>query len=216
MNTAEKGRDNQKSIRDCSICNNHSSVQIHQFISPEVLEDDYLESTLEILQQFYIKMHSDHNYYCLIPGDLRTIGKTLYHAPSAILHHWEMIDHQDHPIHSIAAFDLSHVPVLFLGMDTYVRGQASFLATLTNIGDNDRDGIFCSRENGAKKGEHELCEAVKVDVSKTKETNFQASITNTTALVSVIFEDFGVAVEQHKKAKKKNKLEVTFPSGHSI
>ena len=60
MNTAEKGSENQKSIGNCSICNNHSSVQIHQFISPEVLQDDYLESTLEILQQFYIKMHSDH------------------------------------------------------------------------------------------------------------------------------------------------------------
>ena len=52
-------------------------------------------------------------------------------------------------------------------MDTYVRGQASFLASVTNIGDNDRDGMFCSRENGAKKGGHELSEAVKVDVSKT-------------------------------------------------
>ena len=31
---------------------------------------DYLESTLEILQQFYIKMHSDDNHYCVIPGDL--------------------------------------------------------------------------------------------------------------------------------------------------
>jgi hypothetical protein len=91
-------------------------------------------------------------------------------------------------------------------MDTYVRGQASFLATLTNIGKNDRDGVFCSRENGTKKGEHELCEAVKVDVSKTKETNFQASITNIITLVSVIFEEFGVAVELHERAKKKKRV----------
>ena len=120
-------------------------------------------------------MHSDHNFYCLIPGDLckytlkcvrcdasittpGTIAETLYHAPSAILRHWEMIDHQDHPINPPGAFNLSHVPVLFSGMDTYVRGQSSFLATVTNIGDNDRDGMFCSR--GAKKGEHEFCEAV--------------------------------------------------------
>jgi hypothetical protein len=33
--------------------------------------------------------------------------------------------------------------------------------------------------NGIKKGEEEFCEAVKVDVSKTKETNFQASISPT-------------------------------------
>jgi hypothetical protein len=134
----------------------------------------YLESTLEMLQQFDIKMHSDHNYYCLLPGDLckytlkcvrchasittpGTIGETLYHAPSAILRHFEMIDHQDYPTTPPRAFNLSHVPVLFSGMDTYVKGQASFLASVTKIGDNDRDGMFfCSRANGLKKGEHKF------------------------------------------------------------
>ncbi len=111
-------------------------------------------------------MHSDHKRYCVIPGDLckytlkcvrcglcitppGTIGETLYHAPIAIVCHLEMIDHEDHPMNT---FDLSHIPVLFSGMDTYGRAQASFLATLTNIGDNDRDRMFCSKENGAKKG----------------------------------------------------------------
>jgi len=127
-----------------------------------------------------------------------------------------MIDHEDHPSNPPDAFDLSHVPVLSSGLDTFGRAQASFLATLTNIGDNDRDTMFCSKVNGAKKGEEEFCEAVKVDVSKTKETNFQASITNTIALVSVICEDFGVAVELHEKAKKHKTIEEAFPSGHSI
>jgi hypothetical protein len=90
-------------------------------------------------------------------------------------------------------------------MDTYVRVQASFLATLTNICDNDHDSMFCSRANGAKNGKNEFCEGVKVDVSKTKETNFQASITNTIALLSEIFEDFGVAVKLHERAKKDKK-----------
>jgi hypothetical protein len=82
----------------------------------------YLESTLEILQQFNIKMNSDHKRYCLIPGDLSkytlkcvrchrnltapgTIGETLYHAPIAILRHWEMIDYQDHQINPPGDFD---------------------------------------------------------------------------------------------------------------
>jgi len=178
---------------------------------------DFLESTLEILQQFYIKMHSDHNYYGVIPGDLckytlkcvccdsnitppGTIGDTLYHAPVAILRHLEMIDHEDHPVNT---FYISHIPVLFSGMDTFGRAQASFLAALTkNIGDKNSQRMFCSGAHGSKKGEEELCEAVKVDVSKTKETNFQASITNTIALVSVLFEDFGVADELLEKAKK--------------
>ena len=62
-----------------------------------------------------------------------------------------MIDHEDHPSNPPDAFDLSHVPVLFSGMDTFGRAQASFLATLTNIGDNDRDTMFWSKVNGAKK-----------------------------------------------------------------
>ena len=88
---------------------------------------------------------------------------------------------------------------------------------MTKIGDNDREAMFfCSRVNDLKTGEHEFCEAVKVDVSKTKETNFQASITNTIVLVSVLFEEIGVAVEIHEMAKKEKKSEVIFPSGHSI
>jgi len=101
-------------------------------------------------------------------------------------------------------------------MDTFGRSQASFLATSTNIGDNDSDRIVCSRVNDAKKGEEEFCEAVKVDVSKTKEKDFQANITNTIALVSVLFEDFGVAVEILEKAKKYKPIEEAFPGGHSI
>jgi hypothetical protein len=102
-------------------------------------------------------------------------------------------------------------------MDTYVKCQASFLASLTKIGDNDKDGmVFCSSANGLKKGEHKFCEAVKVDVSKTKETNFQARITNTIAIVSVLFEEIGVAVEILEMAKKEKQSEVKFPSGHSI
>ena len=76
--------------------------------------------------------------------------------------------------------------------------------------------FFCNRGNDFKTGEHKYCEAVKVDVSKAKETNFQASITNTIALVSVLFEEIGVAVEIHEMAKKEKKSEVKFPSGHLI
>jgi len=35
-------------------------------------------------------------------------------------------------------------------------------------------------------------------------------------VLSVIFEDIGVAVELHERAKKIKKSEVAFPSGHSI
>ena len=73
-------------------------------------------------------MNSDHEHYCLIPGDLckytlkcvrchrnitapGTIGETLYHAPIAMLRHWEMIDYQDPQINPLGDFDITHVPL---------------------------------------------------------------------------------------------------------
>jgi len=56
----------------------------------------------------------------------------------------------------------------------------------------------------------------KVDVSKRKEASFQANISTTVALISAIFEDVGVAIELHDRAKKIKKSEEAFPSGHSI
>jgi len=150
---------------------------------------DYLESTLEILQQFYIKMHSDHKRYCLIPRDLckytlkcvhcdksitpGTIGETLYHAPVAILRHWEMIDHQDHPINPPGAFEISHVPLLFSGVDTFGRAQVSFLATLTEIGDNDHDGMFCSDEKGEKMANTNFVKRLKLMCQKQRRQIFK-------------------------------------------
>ena len=73
---------------------------------------------------------------------------------------------------------------------------------------------MCYSVTGDKEGELDFCEAVKVDVSKTKEATFQASITITCALLSAIFDDFGLAVEIHEGAKKFKQSEVEFPSGY--
>jgi hypothetical protein len=87
---------------------------------------------------------------------------------------------------------------------SFQRAQASFQETLTDIGNNDVDEV-CHSVKGEKEGELKFCEVVKVDVSKTKEVSFQASITTTCALISAIFEDFGVAVELHERGKKDKK-----------
>jgi hypothetical protein len=191
MKTAEKKEAIIKRVREIAVSATSIPLSIftnlfHQRFSKHV----FLEATLEILQQFSIQMNSDHEKYCVIPGDLckytlkcvrcdtsittpGTIGETLYHAPSAILRHWEMIDHHDHPINPPGDFDLSHVPLLFSGMDTYVRGQALFEATLMNIGDNDRDGMFCSRKNGAKKGEHQFVKRLNLMSPKQRRQIFK-------------------------------------------
>jgi hypothetical protein len=131
-----------------------------------------------------------------------------------MLQHWEMIDYQAHRINPPGDFDITQVPLLCSGMDSFQRAQASFQATLTNRANNNVDEVCHSK--GEKQGELEFCEAVKVDVSKTKEASFQASITTTVALISAIFEDVGVAVKLHERAIKIKKSEVAFPLGHSI
>ncbi len=75
-----------------------------------------LESTLEILQQFYIQMETQSDEFHLFGGDLSTymlrckrcgqhvtlhgsIRDTLFHAPAAMLYHWNMIEPHDEQIH---------------------------------------------------------------------------------------------------------------------
>ena len=75
-----------------------------------------LESTLELLQQFYIQMETRSEEFHLFGGDLSTytlrckrcgqcvthhgsIGDFLYHAPAAMLYHWNMVEPHDEQIH---------------------------------------------------------------------------------------------------------------------
>jgi hypothetical protein len=105
MKTAEKKEAIIKRVREIAVSATSIPLSIftnlfHQRFSNHV----FLEATLEILQQFSIQMNSEHEKYCVIPGDLckytlkcvqcdasittpGTIGETLYHAPSAILSH---------------------------------------------------------------------------------------------------------------------------------
>ncbi len=75
-----------------------------------------LESMLEISQQFYIQVETQSNEYHLFVVDLSTymlrckrcsqcvtrhgsIGDTLFHAPPAMLYHWNMIEPNDEQFH---------------------------------------------------------------------------------------------------------------------
>ncbi len=68
----------------------------------------FLEWTLEILQQFHVKMDTKPKEFCLFLGDLSlitikcveygkratapgSIGGALFHASTAMLRHWNMI-----------------------------------------------------------------------------------------------------------------------------
>jgi hypothetical protein len=98
-----------------------------------------LESMLEMLQQFYIQMETEPHEFFLFPGDsslytLRcigcgqsvtvagSIGETLFHAPTAILYHWNMI--QSHEEQNYR--ELMLMPLHFTTYDNYLRLSKSF------------------------------------------------------------------------------------------
>ncbi len=94
----------------------------------------FLESTLEILQQFEIKLESHEEFFFLIMGDCSkysincvrckkritacgSIAETLFHAPIAMLHHLGMIANFE----VIDESGLKAMPLLFTGLDSYTR-----------------------------------------------------------------------------------------------
>jgi hypothetical protein len=98
-----------------------------------------LESMLEILQQFYIQMETQSDEFHLFAGDLSTyrlqckrcgqfvtlhgsIEETLFHAPAAMLYHWNMIEPHDEQIHRESVL----MPLLFASYENYVRLSKSF------------------------------------------------------------------------------------------
>ena len=95
-----------------------------------------LESMLEILQQFYIQMEMEPHDFLLFPGfsslyTLRcvrcckpvtvagSIGRTLLHAPTAMLYHWNMIQFHDEQNHRESML----TPLLFTSYDNYLRSS---------------------------------------------------------------------------------------------
>ena len=51
-----------------------------------------------------------------------SIGETLFHAPTAMLYHWNMIEPHDEQIHS----KLMSMPLLFAFYENYVQSSKSF------------------------------------------------------------------------------------------
>ncbi len=88
---------------------------------------------LEILQQFYIQVETQSDEFHLFAGDLSTytlrcmrcgqrvifhgsIGEILYHAPTAMLYHWKIIEPHDEQIHRQSML----MPLFFASYDNYV------------------------------------------------------------------------------------------------
>jgi hypothetical protein len=128
-----------------------------------------LELTLETLQQFLIQMETQSDEFHLFGGDLSTyllqckrcgqhvtphgsIGETLFHVPTAMLYHWNVIEPHDEKIHRESML----MPLLFASYENYVRSSKSF-----QEGWNWMEGFnICQKPT--KYGQSMFCEAVKM------------------------------------------------------
>jgi hypothetical protein len=104
------------------------------FFHQRFKKQSMLESTLEILQQFYVQqVETQSEEFYLFGGDLSTymlrckrygqrvtyhgsIGEILYHAPAAMLYHWNMVEPHDEQIHRESML----MPLLFTSYENYV------------------------------------------------------------------------------------------------
>ncbi len=148
-----------------------------------------LESMLEILQQFYIQMEIEPDDFHLFPGDsslytLRcvrcckpvtvagSIGRTLLHAPTPMLYHWNMIQFHDKQNHRESML----MPLLFTSYDNHLRSSKSFQVHLNWI-----EKFGCQKPT--KYGRFMFYEAVKNDLANSKETSFNNTISTTLSLI---------------------------------
>jgi hypothetical protein len=110
----------------------------------------FLESTLEILQQFEIKLESHEEFFFLIMGDCSkysincvrckkritacgSIAETLFHAPTAMLLHLGMIPNFE----VIDESGLKATQLLFTGLDSFTRSKKSHEESVCNKIDDD-------------------------------------------------------------------------------
>ncbi len=121
--------------------------------------------------------YSLYNLRCMRYGQHVTvagsIGETLFHAPTAMLHHWNMIQSHDEQNHRESMW----TPLLFTSYDNYLRSSKSF-----------QEGL----KFGCQKPTNMNCICFmrfKVDMPTSKETLFINTISSALSLITVLFED---------------------------
>jgi hypothetical protein len=125
----------------------------------------FLESTLELLQQFYIQVESIAHDYKVFPGDqskfslkclrhekeitpTELLGKLLFMTPMAISHHLKMLS----SISSVndSPLVLRNMPVLFTSVKNYSASKSLFDDTINKIAEDDADAIYEIAEDDAE------------------------------------------------------------------
>ena len=172
----------------------------------------FLESTIELLQQFTLEMIESSDQFLIFPGDgckfklkctrcgkyvtyPESIGRILSIAPYAMLSHLDITLSYENA--NDISDNLEVLPILFTSHKNYERVKASFV-------ESSKNGKKVTSSCHVKKnrsGEFLFCEAVKVDDSLSDDElkkNFQ----NTISLLTVLFEDASEGLKWYDKISK--------------
>ncbi len=131
-----------------------------------------------------------------------SIGRTLLHAPTAMLYHWNMIQFHDKQNYRKSVL----MPLLFTSYDNYLQSSKTFQVYLNWI-----EKFGCQKPT--KYGQYMFYEAVKNDLANSKETSFNNTISTTFSLIAVLFEDLVEAINiQAEKWGEKEDLKPSITS----
>ena len=162
----------------------------------------YLESTLELLRQFYIKLADHSNHFCIFVGDLHKyclhctrchraitrpdyIGRIMELAPAAMLWHLGIASDAD---------DFYHCPLILPLPEAMEYSWSFFEQSMEEI-DDEQPSPFLQCNAIMNHGLLSFCEATKVDLqswSNSKKNGNQTHdtiISNTISLVSSLLVD---------------------------
>jgi hypothetical protein len=174
----------------------------------------FLDSTLEILQQFEIKLESYEEFFFLIMGDCSkysincvritacgSIAETLFHAPIAMLHHLGMIANFE----VLDESGLKAMPLLFAGLDSFTRTKNSHEESMGEKID-DEPAPKCLNSELSIDQQFSLCEAIKVNAIQSEDNG--DTILSTLLRIKVLFENLQLGFEIHQQFKTKSPKDV--------
>jgi hypothetical protein len=125
------------------------------------MEHRFLESTLELLQQFYLQAKSTAHDFKVFPGDqlkfslkclccgkiitsTESIGKLLFIAPMAICHHLKILS--SIPPDNDSPLIFKNMPVLFTSTKNYSASKTMLDNATYEIAEDDADELFHSKK----------------------------------------------------------------------
>ena len=152
------------------------------------MEHRFLESTLELLQQFYIQVESIAHDYKVFPGDQstfslkccrcgkritskETLANLLLMAPIAICYHLKMLPSSLIVNEPTSLF--RKLPVLFTSKENYFESKRAFDKAIYKIAGDKANELFHSKNSctyqDLRIGEYCFCEAMKVDLAESED-----------------------------------------------